>query len=47
MLSEACEEAQEGEMAPWFYVALHPDAELTAAELAALRAASGGVADAD
>lgn len=47
VLAEACEEAQEGEMAPWFYVALHPEAELTATELAALREASGTPVDSD
>ncbi len=44
-LHEIVEEVAEGEMAPWFYVALHSDAELRADEIEALRRAANGGAD--
>lgn len=37
-MKESWEETAEGEMPPWFYLAVHRDAELSAEERAALRA---------
>ncbi|MDF1799772.1 MAG: heme-binding domain-containing protein [Planctomycetota bacterium] len=37
-ISEVWEEVEEGEMPLWFYTPLHPEAELSAADLAALEA---------
>jgi hypothetical protein len=44
-MHEAWEEVEEGEMPPWFYLPPHPEARLTQADLAVLRAwalAAGG-----
>jgi hypothetical protein len=40
-LEEIAEVLEEGEMPPWFYLPLHPDARLSDAELATLRAWTG------
>ncbi len=40
-LEEIAEVLEEGEMPPWFYLPLHPDARLSDAELAAVRAWTG------
>ena len=40
-LEEIAEVLEEGEMPPWFYLPLHPDARLSEAELATLRAWTG------
>jgi len=40
-LEEIAEVLEEGEMPPWFYLPLHPDARLSAADLAAVRAWTG------
>jgi hypothetical protein len=37
-MHESWEEVEEGEMPPWFYLPPHPEARLTAADLAVLRA---------
>jgi cytochrome c551/c552 len=37
-LRETGKEVSEGEMPPWFYVALHPEARLSEADLQAIRA---------
>lgn len=46
LAQESFEEASEGEMPPWFYLPLHPEARLSQADLAALgawaRAAGNG-----
>ena len=38
LLRESADEIAEGEMAPWYYRLVHPDARLTAAEQEAIRA---------
>ena len=38
LLKESWEEVAEGEMPPWFYLPLHPDAKLSEADRAALKA---------
>jgi Haem-binding domain len=47
-LKETAEEIAEGEMPPWYYTLLHPEAALGAADAAAVRAwttvAAGGIA---
>ena len=40
-LEEIAEVLEEGEMPPWFYLPLHPDARLADAELATVRAWTG------
>jgi hypothetical protein len=40
-LEEIAEVLEEGEMPPWFYLPLHPDARLSPADLAAVRAWTG------
>ena len=40
-LEEIAEMLEEGEMPPWFYLPLHPDARLSDAELATVRAWTG------
>ena len=40
-LEEIAEVLEEGEMPPWFYLPLHPDARLSDADLAAVRAWTG------
>lgn len=37
-LAESAEEIEEGEMPPWYYVLMHPEARLTATDRALLRA---------
>ena len=40
-LQEIAEMLEKGEMPPWFYLPLHPDARLSPADLAAVRAWTG------
>jgi mono/diheme cytochrome c family protein len=40
-LEEIAEVLEEGEMPPWFYLPLHPEARLSEADLAAVRAWTG------
>jgi mono/diheme cytochrome c family protein len=46
--TEAAEELSKGEMPPWFYLPVHPDAQLSAAEratlMAGLQSSAGAVA---
>jgi hypothetical protein len=45
MLRENAEEITDGEMPPWYYRLIHPEARLTAGDEAVLRAwARGGTA---
>ena len=46
-LHETAEEVAEGEMPPWYYRLLHPDARLTAHEIDVLRAWAAGAAAGD
>jgi hypothetical protein len=39
---ESWEEVEEGEMPPWFYISLHPDASLSAEDWAVLREWASG-----
>jgi hypothetical protein len=46
-LEEIAEMVEEGEMPLWYYLPLHPDARLTDADLAALRAWTGAAGSTD
>jgi Haem-binding domain len=46
-LKETLEEIEEGEMPPWFYMAVHRDIQLSARERAALQTWAGGSASSD
>ena len=43
LLEEIAEMVEDGEMPPWYYLPMHPDARLSDADLAALRAWTGPV----